>query len=186
MNYQYCYDLEQIEFVGTNSMTSGYAHFNDLRSLRRIVSYYTGRMNRFDLCFNGTYNLRTIPQFDLSGLSGSAFGMNQMFYGAFGLQYIPWMDTSRVTSFNQVFYQCVSLRTIPPLDLSNSTDCSGMFVTCNALEYVPYLNTRNCTNFSNMFQSCVSLRTAPKLNTSNGTNFNRMFYDANFSRVSTI
>jgi hypothetical protein len=181
MNYGNCFDLEQIEFVGINNITSGYAHFNALRSLRRIVSYYTGRMNRFDLAFDGTYNLRTIPQFDFSGLSGSAFGLNQIFYGAFGLQYIPWMDTSMVSTFVQTFYQCVSLRTIPPLDLSKSTDCRGMFIGCRSLEYVPYLNTRNCTNFSSMFQDCVSLRTSPALNTSNGTNFSLMFYDANFA-----
>ena len=181
MNYGNCYDLEQIEFVGTNSMTSGYAHFNNLRSLRRIVSYYTGKMTRFDLAFNGTFNLRTIPQFDLSGLSGSSQGLSQIFYGAYGLQYIPWMDTSMVKYFTQMFYYCISLRTIPPLDLSNALECSGMFVGCNSLEYVPYLNTINCTNFSAMFQYCISLRTAPKLNTSNGTNFSLMFYDANFS-----
>ena len=181
MNYGNCNDLEQIEFVGINNITSGYAHFNGLRSLRRIVRYYTGKMGRFDLCFNGTQNLRTIPQFDLSGLSGNAFGLSQIFYGALGLQYIPWMDTSNVKYFTQMFYQCSSLRTIPPLDLSNALDCSGMFIGCNSLEYVPYLNTRNCTNFSSMFQYCISLKTSPGLNTSNGTNFSLMFYDANFS-----
>lgn len=170
--------LEQIDFVGTNQMTSMYGHFGSLTSLRKIVQYYTGRAGRFDLCFNGTQSLTTIPPFDLSGLAGSAFGTNQMFYGAGGLRYVPWMDTSKVTTMNQMFYFCNSLRTIPPFDTSNVTDMSGMFVNCGALKSIPKLNTSKVTNFSNMFQGCVALKTIPSFDYSSATNLSRMFYDA--------
>lgn len=177
VNWSTCRMLEQIEFVGENNINSMYSHFNGLNSLKKIVQYYTGKATRFDLCFNGTPSLSTIPRFDFSSVSPS-FGLSQMFYGAAGLKYVPWMNTSNINSFVQTFHGCNSLRKAPDWDTSNATSMSGMFVACSSLSYVPFYNTSQCTNFSNMFQDCWSLKTIPKFDTSNGTNFTFMFYSA--------
>jgi surface protein len=179
MNWGECKKLEQIDYVGRNSLSGMYAHFSNLPSLKRIVQYYTGGANRFDLCFNGTGSLTTIPAFDLSGLAGSAFGTVQMFYGAKGLVYVPWMDTSKVTSMQQMFWGCNALRSIPPFDTSNVTNMQGMFINCHKLKSIPKLNTSKVTNFSGAFQYCYNLKTIPTLDYSSTTTVNRMFYDTN-------
>lgn len=181
MNWGECKKLEQIDYVGRNSLDGMYAHFSNMPSLKRIVQYYTGGATRFDLCFSGTRSLTTIPAFDLSGLAGSAFGTRQMFSGANGLVYVPWMDTSKVTNMQAMFEGCYSLRTIPPFDTSNVTNMQSMFSLCNKLKSIPKLNTSKVTNFSVAFQSCVSLKTFPSLDYSSTTTVNRMFYDANLS-----
>lgn len=169
--------LEQIDFPGTNQITGMNSHFGDLRALRRIVQYYTGRSTRFDLCFNNTSALTTIPQFDLSSVS-SAFGTTQMFYGANGLRYVPWMDTSKVTNMSQMFYLCVNLRTIPPFDTTNVTNMSGMFINCFVLKSIPKLNTSKVTTFAQTFQGCLSLKTVPSFDYSSCTTTALMFYDS--------
>jgi hypothetical protein len=169
--------LEQIEFVGLNNITGMFAHFSNLPSLKKIVQYYTGKSTRFDLCFNGTTSLTTVPAFDVSS-AADAFGLSQMFYGCFSLRFVPWMNTSHIKLFNGCFLGCNSLKIGPNWDLGNATNVSQMFVGCLALESIPLYNTKNCTNFSQMFQDCDSLVTIPPIDTSNGTNFGLMFYDA--------
>lgn len=181
MNWGACKKLEQIDYVGTNSITSMYAHFDGLFALKRIVQYDTSKANRFDLCFRGTLNLTTIPSFNLSGLAGSVQGTQQMFYQAGGIVYVPWMDTSKVTNMSGMFENCVNLVTIPSFDTSNVTNMSNMFVNCYKLKSIPKLNTSKVTTFSTAFAYNYSLKTFPSLDYSSATTVSRMFYDANLT-----
>ncbi len=76
-----------------------------------------------------------------------------MFKGNTNMQFLPLIDTSRLTSMRQMFSGCTYLSTIPLLDLSLVTDASEAFYACSALRYIPTLNASNLKNMTNMFKN---------------------------------
>lgn len=113
-----------------------------------------------------------MPYFDTSGVTT----MFQYFSGFQNITDIPIFDTSSVTNMARMFRNCIKLKTIPMLDSSDVTDMEEMFYSCSELISIPLLDTSNVTTMTNMFYGCDKLKTVPLLDTSSVTDFSSMFY----------
>ena len=121
--------------------------------------------------FQNSTELEWVPPIDTSKITN----FSQIFSECKNLKRIDFINASNGTSFSSMFYGCTSLTTIPQLDTSKGTNFTYMFQLCASLTSVPQLDTSKGTSFSLMFQGCTSLTSVPQLDVSNGTEFIKMF-----------
>lgn len=100
------------------------------------------------------------------------------------ITYVPYTDTSSVTSFYKCYSACFLLKTIPLINTSNAHTFSHMFSNCYSLLNIPQIITTKGSGFSYMFDNCRSLINAPLLDLSNATNIEGMY--SNCIRLKTI
>lgn len=136
--------LEQIDFIGPNSITSNDSRFRNLFGLKKVVNWDTANSTDFSQMFNGCHSLIEVPQFD----SRKVTNVRNMFTNCRSLINVPWMDTSNVTTIYEMFYQCYSLKYIPPFNLSKCTDGFRALELCTALEEIPWLDLSKFTRFN--------------------------------------
>ena len=91
------------------------------------------------------------------------------------LEWVPQINTSKITDFSQIFSGCINLKRIDSINTSNGTTFQSMFASCTSLTSVPQLDVSKGTKFMHMFYNCTSLTSVPQLDVSNGTNFQNMF-----------
>ena len=60
------YELEQVEFIGSNAITDFTYFFYLCRNLKKIISFYTGAGTTFASMFQSCYSLQTIPLLNTS------------------------------------------------------------------------------------------------------------------------
>ena len=187
--------LEQFHYVGTNSISSFGAMFQNCFRLIKVVEFPTANATSFSQMFNNCYSLKFLP--DVMGGSsltdcGSMFvssgiercpyidvrnvtSISQMFSNCYRLMWVPPLNTEKVLNFSFAFSACYSLRQAPWLNTVRGTNTSYMFFSCFNLISIPKYNTENSTNMSNMFQNCKSLKSIPTIETGKCTNFGNMF-----------
>ena len=73
------------------------------------------------------------------------------------LEWVPPINTSKITNFSQIFSGCKNLKKIDFINTSNGTNFSQMFANCNSLTTISQLDVSNGTNFANMFSYCPKL-----------------------------
>lgn len=120
--------------------------------------------------FSGMYSISCIPELTYASMSGFTFA------NCYGLQHIPFFDTSSVTTFKDVFKGCYSLSEIPFFDTSNVTSFSSTFNECHLIKTIPLFDTHKVEKFDSCFYNCRNLRTVPALDMSNCTSVVSMFY----------
>ena len=121
--------------------------------------------------FKNLSKMKYMPYVDTSNITS----MNQFATNNFNLSFIPLLNTSNVTNMYNMFYQCSKLTTVPLFDTSKVTTMNGMFISCSNLTTIPQFNTSNVTNMEGMFGNCSSLTSIPLLDTSKVTTMNNMF-----------
>lgn len=104
--------------------------------------------------------------------------MSRMFQDDKNIMFMPFVDTSRVTTMYYAFAYCNCLMRIPLLDISNVTNMNRTFSNC-IFKTIPQFNTSRVTNMGEAFQSCCSLTEFPLLNTSKCNDMHSMFYGCN-------
>lgn len=131
--------LEQVDFVGTNSITSFNLCFNACNNLIKIKNLWTNSCTNFTSIFNGCYKL----------------------------EHLPNINTSSGTNFTSSFYQCYSLKSLPSnIDFSNATTLFQTFFSCYSIVEFPTINAPLCTSFQATFQNCYGIIKNPKIITS--------------------
>ena len=91
------------------------------------------------------------------------------------ITYVPYTDTSSVTSFYKCFCPCYLLKTIPLINTANAYSFSYMFSNCYSLLSVPKIITSKGSDFSYMFNNCRSLINAPLLDLTNASDIEGMY-----------
>ena len=91
------------------------------------------------------------------------------------ITYVPYIDTSSVTSFYKCFCPCYLLKTIPLINTANAYSFSYMFSNCYSLLSVPKIITSKGSDFSYMFNNCRSLINAPLLDLTNASDIEGMY-----------
>lgn len=184
--------LEQINYIGSNSITNFSFLFDRLVSLKKVVSLDTRNATNFQGMFNGCRTLREIPKLN----SQNVTNIVNMFTNCTSITYIPWMDTSKVTNLYETFWNCVSLKSLPSFNFSNVIDGFRAFDGCNSLEELPFFdfskigsirlsstirikklpnfNFRSLTNAQYTFNGMYSLRELPNYDFSKSTTFTAM------------
>jgi hypothetical protein len=95
------------------------------------------------------------------------------------LEYIPLLDTRKMTSWIYFVMNTRRLRRFPPLDCSKVTNFQQTFMdesgAGNVLLSLPILNTSNVTVWGSTFQRQRALKTIPNLDFSKATTLGQVF-----------
>ena len=89
------------------------------------------------------------------------------------ITYVPYIDTSSVTSFYKCFCPCYLLKTIPLINTSKGSDFSYMFNNCRSLINAPLLDLTNASDIEGMYSYCTRLKTIPSYYPTKATNASR-------------
>ena len=74
------------------------------------------------------------------------------------LEYVPLLDTRKITTAYYWFNQCGKLvGGLPLFDLKNCWDFQGMFMSCTTLKVVPAYDMRSAWSAGNMFNGCTAI-----------------------------
>jgi surface protein len=192
--------MEQIEFVGSHSITNASSLFINSK-IKKLVSFDMTNITNGTSMFNGCSNLIELPSdFDTSNLTecGSMFkncsslekisldltsctSAIQMFDGSNKIKEANLQNTGNVTTMNKMFLNCSSLETVTGLDTSSATNLSALFDGCSNLIDVPQIDLQNCTTAYRMFVHCSSIVRFENglINTSGVSNMSYMFHSCN-------
>lgn len=169
--------LEQVDFVGTNSITNAPTMFGSCFNLRKIKNLYTNNVTNFNGIFSGCYKLEHLPNLITS--SGSNF--NSMFYQNYLLKSIPTTITfNDATTMDNTFFGCFSIVKFPTINAPVCTVFTNTFRSCYSMLVNPEMITSPTLtkSFTNMFTDCYSLRefkNYPNFNTNQGSSYTAMF-----------
>lgn len=167
------WNIEQINFIGRNSITNNQNRFNGCRGLKKVVNWDTSTCTNFGQMFRSCHNLLEAPRLNTSAATSTDF--SYMFENCFSLRYVPWFDLSKATTIDSIFAYCFSLATIPAFDTGNVTDIRAAFQACQSIEEFPWFNFSKVTNFGNALIGCTKLKKFPSWNFSSATNISYGF-----------
>jgi hypothetical protein len=167
--------LQQVNFIGPNSITSNSSRFGGCRSLKKIINWDTSKSTTFHQMFRNCNSLIECPIIDASSAASGSNNFTYMFENCSSLRYVPLFDTSKATNFENMFTNCYNLATLPEFNTSNVTNFQGAFFGCYSLEEFPYIDLSKTTSVLQFIRVCIKLKKLPKLNYSNVQNFNTAF-----------
>lgn len=179
--FEECRSLPNIPNMDTGNVTTMARMFSGCSSLRYIPNMNTSKVTAMNNMFSDCSSLERIPALDTGNVTNFTrmFGSVQSTY--FGvscpIKTIPFLDTSKGTTFDSMFLNCSYLEEVPHLDLRAATTLASMFERCMSLKGVPNFgdSTRRVTSFGLMFKECFSLLKAPIMNTEKATSLGGMF-----------
>ena len=165
------YLLEQLDFVGTNSITTNGSRFLYLLyGLRKVVNLDTSTFTSVNQFLESTDVLQELPTIDLSSednISGS--------FDSLGLPKISLSNLGSITNMQQAFSGSNYIEI--EADGSATTALTNMniaFRTNPLLVKLPDLgDTSGVTIWQWAFRDCPSLREIPAYDLSGGTNFSQ-------------
>lgn len=162
--------LEQVNFIGQNSITSNVTRFSGCRGLKKVVNWDTSLCTTFHQMFRNCNSLIECPPLNTRSAAVGTNNFTYMFEGCYSMRYVPWFDTSKATSMDNMFDFCYSLTAIPPFNTSNVTSMNTTFFACHNLEELPWMDTSKVTNFGSIIRSCYKMKKFPNFNMSSATN----------------
>lgn len=109
--------------------------------------------------------------------------MTLAFMGCHRIKSLPWMNTSRVTTFSSSFNDVRDLEAIPLLDTSSAFSFSA-FIRSNKLRAIPPFNTPRVTFFGYAFEETNTLTSFPLINTTVGNAFIRGWRNCSLTQQS--
>lgn len=165
-------NLEQFDFIGTNSITVLSYVFNSSFSLVKVKNFYTNSVVTANNSFFSCCSLKELPALNLS----SATNLNSFFQGCNSIVELPMFVFNIVSpvSASAFLAECSSLKHVPLWNTLKFSSFHQFCRNCYSLEEFPLLNTSFSALFSSMYESCYSLKKAPLLDTSNATTVNQM------------
>lgn len=164
---------------------------------------WAGGANQFAHAFENNFNLRELPVFDTTGVTGSSStfsacsmieeisedlklsncqSIRNIFYYCTNLKRISdSLTTTGCTDFRNAFYACFLLESIPSvIDFSSATDMISVFSQCFCLRYLPDVINLSSIQSANSQNSAFSdLRSLQALPTHLTTNWSLSFASSN-------
>lgn len=147
-------EIEDIKIVWKKyGITVDDTNYSKLPTFNSTITYLP-KLNNItkNTIFQGYKYIKTIPE--LNPIE-SYTSFENMYASCENLEYIPFIDTSKVTNMYYAFNSCSSLKKIPNIDTSKVTNFNSCFYNCSSLKDIPELDTTSATSVNYMFRSCI-------------------------------
>jgi len=165
------YLLELFEFIGTNAITNGSNAFSGLRSLQRIVSFYTGLITNSTSMFANLSSILSYPLLDFSSLTTG----DGMFLGNKSVEYHAYYNFSTLITVSSIFDGNFKTKGYPLYNFSNVTTAQYAFRDNRCVKTYPLFDFSKLTSGPYLFTNNSSVVQYPAFNFTLLTNANYMF-----------
>ena len=176
-----CISLNQPITLNAPNLTNGESMFSNCRSMTSLTIEDLSGANspRINSMFSSCHSLKNLKIINPNIKGDSSYGLNGLFAGCIGLEYVPHINASGNTRVDSMFSDCTSLKEVKKIDTPDCTNFSAMFYNCKRLKKQGvYDITANGTGdviTYRMFYACNDLEQIPNFDYSRVYHAREMF-----------